>query len=72
MAITQNDKNPMAYPVVGKNGEIFETGMTLRDYYAGIALQGLIMYPHWIEQSESHLTETAYLIADEMIKNRNP
>ena len=45
--------------------------MTLRDHFAGLAMQSLIV----VYKDDKHLvneyTERAYLIADEMLKERN-
>jgi hypothetical protein len=47
-------------------------GMTLRDYFAAKALQGLIAQPYMTETNNNgHLAaEYAYRMADEMLKAR--
>jgi hypothetical protein len=62
----RNDQN--AFPVTyGSDG--VEHGMTLRDYFAAAALQGLIVSnPDWEEDWVAH---NAYLYADWMLKERN-
>jgi predicted DNA-binding transcriptional regulator AlpA len=50
-----------------------ETGMTLRDYFAAKAMQGLLagtLTPE-IVWSQSDVAETAYNVADAMIKERD-
>ena len=44
------------------------TGMTLRDYFAAKAMQGICARVHW---SHSGTAETAYEIADAMLKARD-
>ena len=69
--------NEPAFPAQALGGLGYTTGMTLRDYFAGKALQGLLSNPKlekqilaqggcvsgWIETS-------AYGFADEMLKAR--
>lgn len=48
-------------------------GMTLRDYFAAAALQGLLARPsaqNSIPRSRESISETAYAWADSMIKAR--
>lgn len=55
-------------------------GMSLRDYYAGQAMQGILANPHkWIvngknlkefEDSETPITGVAYKLADSMIARK--
>ena len=51
-----------------------ELGMTLRDYFAGLAMQGLIASPRGLlgknEITDVDYAQAAYLIADAMIKAR--
>lgn len=48
-----------------------EQGMTLRDYFAAAALQGLAVNSHNFDNmSDKSIAENAYLIADAMIKAR--
>ncbi len=56
--------SPLAFP----NGAYGHPGMTLRDYFAAKALQGLLLD---IETMEPERTaEIAYLYADAMLKAR--
>jgi hypothetical protein len=50
----------------GENVDIKE--MTLRDYFAAAAITGITTGDYL--QSPEKLSETAYLIADEMLKQR--
>ena len=45
--------------------------MTLRDHYAGLAMQGLLTAEIVGEYSNDHVAEIAYVIADAMLKERN-
>jgi len=46
-------------------------GMTLRDYFAAAALQGLAVNAHNFDNmSDKSIAENAYLIADAMIEAR--
>jgi len=45
--------------------------MTLRDHYAGLAMQGLLTAELVGEYSNDHVAEIAYVIADAMLKERN-
>ena len=51
-----------------------ELGMTLRDYFAGLAMQGLIASPRGLigknEITNVDYAQAAYLIADAMLKER--
>jgi hypothetical protein len=70
-----------AFPVIGKHSsqgrmEIDSPGMTLRDWFAGQALDAIIPRLKMIEDFESMseystgFAKTAYEIADAMIKAR--
>ena len=68
-------QNPNAFPIEYQNGE-FKAGMTLRDYFAAKAMQGIIS----VYESRSgfsvmkkeckDLANTAYSIANAMLKER--
>ena len=51
------------------------TGMTLRDYFAAKALQGMLANPKLekqiLERGKSWIEESAWIVADAMIKERN-
>jgi hypothetical protein len=45
--------------------------MTMRDHYAGLAMQGLLTAEIVGDYSNDHVAEIAYVIADAMLKERN-
>lgn len=51
-----------------------QPGMTLRDYYAGQAMQGMLSNPKLHEQilkaGQSWIEESAWKVADAMLKER--
>ena len=55
-----------AFPVIG--GGVNCMGMTLRDYFAAQAMQGLLASREGYMSDE--LADYAYLIADDMLKAR--
>ena len=71
-------ENPQAFPWANdadKQYNWINKGMTLRDYFAAKAMQGLIS-SHWCEEARvlspklgsRELAEDAYIIADAMLK----
>jgi hypothetical protein len=60
-----NDGGP-AFPSHGTMGEVTHEGMSLRDYFAGQALAGLLM----TRESRFVEAEHAYEIADAMLRAR--
>lgn len=75
---SQKPKNPHVFPVELENKEggslIKENGMTLRDYFANSAMQGLISNQAIVDDVSNSVPEwiatRSYLIADEMLKQR--
>jgi len=71
---TENKKpsNPQAYP----NNNNLDSGMTLRDYFANSAMQGMIANPNILRPSGKDPKEVdkfcsvAYEYADAMLKQR--
>lgn len=65
-------KHEPAFPIGVKNEwhEYYQTGMTLRDYFAGQAISGVIAGYHFGLRSNKENAEMAYKIADELIKQR--
>ena len=52
--------------------KIYKHGMTLRDWFAGQALNGLLSGSMWKEVPDGLcIEEWAYDVADEMLKRRN-
>jgi hypothetical protein len=59
-----------AFPVaVPADWEHFQKGMTMRDYFAGQIVNGLLSGKHSFETVRD-LTEMAYLYSDIMLKTR--
>lgn len=70
------DKTAFPYMFTYTNGETgVDTGMTLRDYFASSAMQGIIASTQGIglEINERHIeivVKKAYMYADTMLKQR--
>ena len=68
------DNNIMAFPLaVPQPWEMMQEGMTLRDWFAGQALAGLMGHPALAPLHEGNyplIADRAYLLADEMLKLR--
>jgi hypothetical protein len=74
------DKNKTAFPymLAFPNGETeIQTGMTLRDYFANSALNGLMSSYHGssalyseISKNAKNMAKVSYELADEMLKQR--
>lgn len=63
-----HDMSIPAFPQQAVGGETVREGMTLRDYFAGQALTGLIeTHPYWPQE---HHTSEAYKLADAMLAAR--
>ena len=45
--------------------------MSIRDHFAGLAMQGLLTAELVGEYSNEHVADISYLIADAMLKERN-
>ena len=48
----------------------FARDMTMRDHFAGLAMQGLLTAELVGEYSNEHVADIAYLIADAILKER--
>ena len=63
-----------AFPSHGSMGEVAQEGMTLRDYFAAKAMQGMLSNPKLQEQilkvGQSWIEESAWAVADAMLKER--
>lgn len=75
---TKQPENPPAFPS-GKsektgfeNSHPLHEGMTLRDYFAAKAMQGMVSpeYADGVACSREHVAESAYAIADAMLSAR--
>ena len=65
--------NIPAFPqyVINNGGAYVEGGMTLRDYFAAKAIQGMCANPNCrAEVGEDKFAEAAYEVADAMMKAR--
>ena len=59
-----------AFPLATEGGH-FSEGMTLRDYFAAKAMQGMVNYGPWSDnQDRMQIAECAYKMADAMLKAR--
>jgi len=63
-------KNIQAFPACDTKNNGYIPGMTLRDYFAGQALTGLLSNPNVLITSEN-LTIRVYSIADAMLDYRD-
>ena len=63
---------PQADPVVNEFNNKYGTdrGMTLRDYFAGRAMQGMLSENSGIRYPTDELVDFAYKVADAMMKAR--
>jgi len=68
-----NDGGP-AFPVINSPTLMEQSGMTLRDYFAAKAMQGLIASPRGTPDgtnaTDKHYAKCAYIMADAMLKAR--
>jgi hypothetical protein len=66
-------KDIPAFPIVVDYGDgvKYQTGMTLRDYFAAKAMQALLSNTDWrLDCDIDDTAKTAYMTADAMIKAR--
>ncbi len=71
-----DDKGPRAFPISAD--EFFDRGMTLRDYFAAMAMQGFCSNPTWLKNVREGFDESvavsvaigAYEQADAMLAAR--
>ena len=64
--------NEPAFPNEGFNGwgHPFQ-GMTLRDYFAAQAMQGMLAAcTGWSDAYQERMAKTSYMMADQMLKER--
>ena len=65
-------KNPTAFPLKHADDK-FNPGMTLRDYFAGQAINGILNTPSLLEELGLNINEAsdlAYEIADDLLNVR--
>jgi hypothetical protein len=68
-----NNEVPTAFPWAVDDGQkiVGNKGMTLRDYFAAKAMQGILSgYTHGVIPPTESLTPASYKIADAMMKAR--
>jgi hypothetical protein len=58
-----------AFPGTNEYGSVY-VGMTLRDYFAAKAMQGLVENANWRGMPEDALAKAAYNMADAMLEVR--
>ena len=63
--------NPKAFPLKYPDGD-FQSGMTLRDYFAAKAMQGYCGGEYTGQSGMSHeqISEWSFVMADAMLKQR--
>lgn len=65
-------KDISAFPVQDAYSMSTDRGMTLRDYFAAKAMQGMLSAcTGWSESDQERLAKCSYKMADEMMKARN-
>jgi len=65
--------NPSAFPVHAKYEDetVLNEGMTLRDYFAAKAMQGMLAAcTGWSDAYQERMARTSYMMADQMLKQR--
>lgn len=61
-----------AFPTAITDNAFFQEGMTLRDYFAAKALQGICAHPDtWGMQTPLVIAKECYTLADAMLEARN-
>jgi len=70
---TENTAGGPAFPSYGSMGEVAHEGMTLRDYFAAKAMQGLFAQSMGtaLGSDPKYAAEYAYATADAMLKWRS-
>ena len=63
-------ENPFAFAMISAQGEYSQEGMTLRDYFAAKAMQGLISHYGIDGDYERECPMKSFEIADTMLKQR--
>jgi hypothetical protein len=62
--------NPHAFPAPAGVSHITEQGMTLRDYFAAMAMQSMNLRKDYIDSSADLIAMDSYFLADAMLKAR--
>jgi hypothetical protein len=71
----KDQKKPNAFPYSGVGDELnYSSGMTLRDYFAAKAMQGMIASPRGTpdgkDATDKYYAKCAYIMADAMLEAR--
>jgi hypothetical protein len=67
--INNMDYNPPVGAMLDPNGTYTQYGITLRDHFAGLALQGILSH-YGFRESDELLAKHSYNVADAMLKAR--
>ena len=59
-----------AFPVPNDAAQNGDAGMTLRDYFAGQAMNALLVIPNAPFRGRSDMAKIAYALADDMLEAR--
>lgn len=73
--MSKDSKTPQAFPYSGEGDELnYSKGMTLRDYFASKAMEGILASNTEHEHEDAHIfdaiAEASYKQADAMLKAR--
>lgn len=80
--MTSRSKKPTGGPAFPRAGNEWsdmewvpvpgQAGMTLRDYFAALAMQGMMSCPQWNQLvAHNDIAEEAYMMADAMLEVRD-
>lgn len=67
----KNDNGGAAFPVAAGPGQQFTQGMSLRDWFAGQAMQAQLTYGKCRDMTPEGIAEYSYEFADAMLAERN-
>ena len=68
--MTEKNNGGPAFPCVDGVANIYQPGMSLRDYFAAKAMQGISANPECNERTFDEISEISYRQADAMLKAR--
>lgn len=66
----EKPENPSAFPLLSPIDKIMNEGMTLRDYFANSAMQGMCVEAVKTGLLKNQIAEISYSLADAMLKQR--